>query len=1104
MKSSLRLATVTVLHDDHVTPGDILSASWVLLTSIMKPQHDIRHGSTGAFIRYSFDRQSLPASSSNDVHFRTRAFAWIASVCRVPVLPLEPRGLCEMLPLLVSLAALGALAPTVVHASAFHHVHRLHKLNRRQAAPLNWTFIGCFTEGQNGRTLSSASYVNDTSMTDESCISFCAGQSYFFAGTEFGQECYCGDFFANGGTNTSLSDCNEPCVGNSSEICGAGSRLSVYWNGLPPPPPPATVPSVGQWESLGCYNDSTAARTLTFGANTDGAVDIESCTDACFNAGYPIAGAEFADQCFCGLDFSNGGAPAALTDCNMPCAGNGSEFCGGPNRLNVYNFTGTLPHGPVTNPPPPGQSPVFPVTSGLPSTWAYAGCWVDSAFGRIFDTELPDNQNVTVEGCIASCSDQNFTIAGLEFSVQCFCGNELVNGGVLASSDSVCDMACGGNATEACGGPSLLSVYSLSPNITALPVPIIQNTSLPGEWAYQGCLRDLDPNRVFPNQIINTDNNTVEACLNQCALFGYPAAGVEFGDECYCGDFSDVAANSPGFDVDANCNIPCSGDAIHYCGGVQRLQYYAWNGTMNVWHTPENTGYYEFLIGGVVVPLLATLGINNKVAFLEKHGTSEFSNSTGAYELDLTLVDNFTLAWRTMHVQTDVFCSGAVVLPDKAGRQLNIGGWSDDSTQGVRLYWPDGSPGVNGTNDWQENFNELKLQQQRWYPGAVVLSNGSVLVVGGEVGSNGWPSPSLEILPAPEGGPTWIFLDYLNRTDPNNLYPFLDILPSGKLFIGYYNEARLLDQGTFETLNVLPNMPGSVTSFEAGRTYPMEGTAMLLPMHAPYTDPATILVCGGSNFGTALDNCVSIQPEAENATWAIERMPSKRVMPCIAALPDGTFLIVNGAQQGVAGFGLATDPNLSALLYDPTLPLGQRISILNTTIVARLYHSEATLLYDGRVLITGSDPETYEPDGTPIFPEEMRVEVYIPPYINQGFIQPNFTINETDWDYNGKYQINVTLFQGNTSTMRVSLIAATSSTHGNAMGARTLFPEFTCEGTVCTITAPPNAFISPPGWHQLWVLDGPTPSYSHWVRIGGDPAEIGNWPDFPDFTVPGV
>jgi hypothetical protein len=51
--------------------------------------------------------------------------------------------------------------------------------------------------------------------------------------------------------------------------------------------------------------------------------------------------------------------------------------------------------------------------------------------------------------------------------------------------------------------------------------------------------------------------------------------------------------------------------------------------------------------------------------------------------------------------------------------------------------------------------------------------------------------------------------------------------------------------------------------------------------------------------------------------------------------------------------------------------------------------------------------------------------VYIPPYLNQGFKQPNFTITETDWQYGGQYQIHVQLFQGTTATMRVSLIAAT-------------------------------------------------------------------------------
>lgn len=110
------------------------------------------------------------------------------------------------------------------------------------------------------------------------------------------------------------------------------------------------------------------------------------------------------------------------------------------------------------------------------------------------------------------------------------------------------------------------------------------------------------------------------------------------------------------------------------------------------------------------MPLVVTLGINNKITMVEKFGTSEFGNSTGAYELDLTLVDQYQLAWREMHVKSDVFCSASIVLPDKGARQLNVGGWSLDSTKGVRLYWPDGSVGVNGTNDWQENFEELHLQ----------------------------------------------------------------------------------------------------------------------------------------------------------------------------------------------------------------------------------------------------------------------------------------------------------------------------------------------------------------------------------------------------------
>ena len=70
----------------------------------------------------------------------------------------------------------------------------------------------------------------------------------------------------------------------------------------------------------------------------------------------------------------------------------------------------------------------------------------------------------------------------------------------------------------------------------------------------------------------------------------------------------------------------------------------------------------------------------------------------------------------------------------------------------------------------------------------MIMANGSILVVGGEEGSNGAPIPNLEVLPKPVGGPTYLYMDWLERTDPNNLYPFLAVLPGGGVFVQYYNE----------------------------------------------------------------------------------------------------------------------------------------------------------------------------------------------------------------------------------------------------------------------------------------------------------------------------
>jgi hypothetical protein len=224
----------------------------------------------------------------------------------------------------------------------------------------------------------------------------------------------------------------------------------------------------------------------------------------------------------------------------------------------------------------------------------------------------------------------------------------------------------------------------------------------------------------------------------------------------------------------------------------------------------------------------------------------------------------------------------------------------------------------------------------------------------------------------------------------------------------------------------------------------------------------------------------------------------------MAGLPDGTYLILNGAQHGYAGFGLGADPNYNAVLYNPALPVNQRMSIMSNTSVARLYHSEAIVLLDGRVIISGSDPsgDYDQPAGT--WPEEYRVEVFSPPYLLSGLPRPTFTLSNTDWAYGE--EVTFVLNSGSTAGLQVSLLGSVVSTHGNAMGQRTIFPAVSCAGTTCTVTAPPNAHQAPPGWFMFFVLNGPTPSVGQFVRIGKDPGKIGNWPaNIPAFApLPGV
>jgi hypothetical protein len=77
----------------------------------------------------------------------------------------------------------------------------------------------------------------------------------------------------------------------------------------------------------------------------------------------------------------------------------------------------------------------------------------------------------------------------------------------------------------------------------------------------------------------------------------------------------------------------------------------------------------------------------------------------------------------------------------------------------------------------------------------MTMPNGSILVIGDEIGSNDPEQPTLEILLAtgvPDAGTIsgysniTVYLDFLQETALFNLYLFITVVPSG-IFIAYYN-----------------------------------------------------------------------------------------------------------------------------------------------------------------------------------------------------------------------------------------------------------------------------------------------------------------------------
>ena len=129
--------------------------------------------------------------------------------------------------------------------------------------------------------------------------------------------------------------------------------------------------------------------------------------------------------------------------CVMPCAGDSTEMCGGPDAINWYY-----------------NSAIVPATVTLPAGWTTYGVVAEGNGARALTYTLWSSATNTIESCANGCAALGYTVAGTEYSQECYCGNGFSNGGGMMVDSSSAFMSCSGNLAEMCGGPSILSVVS--------------------------------------------------------------------------------------------------------------------------------------------------------------------------------------------------------------------------------------------------------------------------------------------------------------------------------------------------------------------------------------------------------------------------------------------------------------------------------------------------------------------------------------------------------------------------------------------------------------------------------------------------------------------
>ncbi|HYF98489.1 MAG TPA: galactose oxidase-like domain-containing protein [Candidatus Saccharimonadales bacterium] len=510
-------------------------------------------------------------------------------------------------------------------------------------------------------------------------------------------------------------------------------------------------------------------------------------------------------------------------------------------------------------------------------------------------------------------------------------------------------------------------------------------------------------------------------------------------------------------------------------------------------------GQWETIFESQVVGIHSALLNNGKVLLFSykskdsnhSHGSSNggsHNHSHGSADSigDSEVVDIFSKTSQRIDLQRNIFCGGTCFLDD--GRLLVAGGQYPTIYKIINPPCNDINTFDPLSNNWRylsESDTKLRMKG-RWYPTCLTLSNGQAIIISGR-----YSFYQIHF---------WIF-KFVNNTLQSfanydnslstprelpfkvDLYPFMHLLPDGKIFVHSNNTTRLYDSLTNTWIrNENNNLTEIKTNYKYSRTNPGQGTSVLLPL-TPYSNPPynpKILLIGGAGsnnpgINTPATNTVEKMDFKEaNLRWQqISSMNHRRVMPDSVILPDQTVFVVNGSGKGRSD--QAVDPVLEPEIFNPFTETWTKAQPMN---IPRLYHATALLLPDGSILTTGTDGEWNKP---PFNQDQKNLELFRPWYFFESS-RPEITNQPDEVLHNEKFKLR---YSHPKAINKVVIIRPSSVTHSLNTEQRLVELELLSKSVnELELKSPPNGLISPPGYYMLFLIDEDgIPSRSRFMRI---------------------